>query len=89
MQIKTIRGRLSDAETFDAAVNAALADGWQLYNRAVVPSYKGDPFLCADLGREDDDEPSCETCAHRSKAPQDQPCIECDGECSRWEPIDA
>lgn len=36
MEIKTIKNRLDNAESFDADVNAALADGWRLTRRDFI-----------------------------------------------------
>lgn len=38
MKIKTIRERLDNAEDFDKEANDAMAEGWQLVKRAVLPA---------------------------------------------------
>lgn len=43
MEIKTIRNRLDNAECFDRDVNAALAAGWTLKQKYVIPG-TGDHF---------------------------------------------
>lgn len=54
-QIKTIIERYAD--NFDKAVNAALAEGWILTKREVLPPFEGERFyaeqkLYAELERE-------------------------------------
>jgi hypothetical protein len=94
LQIKTIKNRLDNAEDFDKKVNEALAEGWRLTRRTVLqPRAQSEIMsfhimLYAELEKDDEEEDDrlCETCAHQYKEPQEQPCIECDGDCSRWEP---
>lgn len=47
MKIKTIRWKLDHAEDFDAELNQALADGYQLVRRDIVPGFRldGGSFL--------------------------------------------
>ena len=42
MKIKTIRWRLDQAEQFDGELNKALADGYQLVKRAIIPGFRLD-----------------------------------------------
>lgn len=48
MQIKTIWSRIDSYESFDARVNKALADGWTLVKREVLPgeSYNENNWGC-------------------------------------------
>lgn len=87
LQIKTIIYDFSQDSAFDNKVNEALAEGWELKRRDLVPRQSGF-ILYAELEKDDEEEDDrlCETCAHQFKEPQEQPCIECDGNCSRWEP---
>lgn len=39
MKIKTIKNRLNNAEQFDKELNRALADGYQLIRRDIVPGF--------------------------------------------------
>jgi hypothetical protein len=88
LQIKTIiDDHNNHLGTFDRKVNDALAEGWELKRRDLVPRQSGF-ILYAELEKDDEEEDDrlCETCAHQFKEPQEQPCIECDGDCSHWEP---
>lgn len=88
LQIKTIiDDHNNHLGTFDRKVNDALAEGWELKRRDLVPRQSGF-ILYAELEKDDEEEDDhlCETCAHQFKEPQEQPCVECDGNCSRWEP---
>ena len=42
MKIKTIKNRLDNPESFDKDLNQALADGYQLIRRDVVPGFRLD-----------------------------------------------
>lgn len=42
MKIKTIRNRLDNAQDFDQELNTALADGYQLVRRDVIPGFRLD-----------------------------------------------
>ena len=42
MKIKTIRWKLDYAEQFDEELNQALADGYQLVRREIVPGFRLD-----------------------------------------------
>lgn len=55
-KVKTIRKQLDYAESFDEAVNAALADGWYLVKRYTLPSYAENTYimLVAELQRYDE-----------------------------------
>lgn len=88
LQIKTIIYDFIQDSAFDNKVNEALAEGWELKRRDLVPRPNSGFILYAELEREteEEDDRLCETCAHQFKEPQEQPCIECDGDCSRWEP---
>ena len=96
-QIKTIKNRLDNAEAFDAAVNTALAEGWQLKKREVInPMAQGSGhfvyiMLYAELEREDitEAERCCENCAHSYKRVDEKPCRDCSENADKWEPADA
>ncbi len=96
-QIKTIKNRLDNAELFDDAVNAALAEGWQLTKRkALMPKSQNEKMLThimlyAELEREiiTEAERCCENCRYYDTAQGNEPCISCeDGELAptNWEP---
>lgn len=89
LQIKTIIDDHNNhyGAFFDRKVNEALAEGWELKRRDLVPRQSGF-ILYAELEKDDEEEDDrlCETCAHQFKEPQEQPCVECDGDCSKWEP---
>ena len=91
LQIKTIQKQADAFKEFDADVNAALADGWTLTKRAVLP-----PFDCgsvyfhrmyyAELEKHilTEDEKCCENCKHHNKQSFEKPCVTCpNGE--KWE----
>lgn len=42
MKIKTIKNRLDNATNFDKEVNAAIAEGYQLVQRDVIPGFRLD-----------------------------------------------
>lgn len=42
MKIKTIKKRLDNADKFDAEVNEAIAEGYQLVQRSIVPGFRLD-----------------------------------------------
>jgi hypothetical protein len=61
LEIKTILNDLNEAADFDKNVNAALADGWKLVRRDVLPGWEGDTTvayrkLYAELERETEPE---------------------------------
>ena len=41
LEIKTIAERVENLEDFDKQVNEALAEGWELVRREVLPPYEG------------------------------------------------
>ena len=56
IEIKTIATKIENYNTFDEQVNEALAEGWELVRREVVPPYEGptrwwDRCLYAELER--------------------------------------
>ena len=79
LQIKTIKRKGPD--TFDEAVNEALADGWTLSRRLTGP----EDFV-AELEKEviTEAEKCCENCKHFTRSGDLEPCVSCpDGE--KWE----
>lgn len=90
-QIKTILKGTDYLENFDAAVNKALAEGWTLTKREVLPPF--DYYhrtLYAELEREvvTEAERCCENCAHFGISAAAEPCASCSEECSNWEPTE-
>jgi hypothetical protein len=83
LQIKTVHNRLDNSEAFDTAINVALAEGWVLTKRELIPSYVA---LYAELEREiiTEAEQCCENCAHYATPNGKEPCLSCDGD--KWEP---
>ena len=64
LEIKTIKNRLDNAESFDKEINAALADGWELVRRDLFISQSESHYsmLYAELERvvepeEEEEEP--------------------------------
>lgn len=97
LQIKTIRNRLDNAESFDKAVNAALAEGWVLIKREVIipraqsENMQTHTMLYAELERVviTEAERCCENCAHGDADPNSEPCRSCnDGTLEGWEPAE-
>lgn len=96
-QIKTIKNRLDNAESFDKEVNAALAEGWQLTKREVLQpkaqseSMQTYTMLYAELEREKEPEPEggrrCGNCKHVEDISAAAPCIGCIDH-DKWEPAD-
>lgn len=92
-QIKTIKNRLDNADNFDAEVNAALADGWQLTKREVLMPTSQDRvhytyiMLYAELERDEitEAERCCENCAHFNKHSDEEPCLHCSDQANKWE----
>lgn len=41
LEIKTIMHKFNEVEKFDAEVNEAIADGWDLVRRDVIPGWEG------------------------------------------------
>ena len=57
LEIKTIAHPATEREEFDAEVNKALAEGWELVRRDIIPPYEGSTYvweriLYAELERE-------------------------------------
>lgn len=63
LEIKTIWGELVNSDLFDDRVNAAIAEGWELVRREVLPrrTERGETLLYAELERmteaEEEEEP--------------------------------
>ena len=99
LQIKTIGDQLGNAEDFDKAVNAALAEGWTLTKREVMlprahaPGTYTHPLLYAELEREviTEAERGCPNCKHFDLDSNAEPCRSCnDGPNNyptKWEAI--
>lgn len=93
-QIKTIFYKIDFYEKFDKEVNEALADGWTLTGRMVIPAQQPDRFtlLLAELEREDIPKEGlrcCENCGHFHCSPQQEPCHSCEivnNTPNKWEP---
>lgn len=92
-QIKTIKYQLDAAEAFDEKVNAALAEGWTLTKRELLPPADlGDRvafrMLYAELEKEtiaEAERRSCYHCKWHYEVSNSKPCRHCvDGD--RWEP---
>ena len=77
-QIKTIRE--TTAAAFDAAVNAALKEDWQLKKRYFSKSDFEEVFV-AELTKEDG---SCDDCRHHGKSLMEEPCNQCNFH-DKWE----
>jgi hypothetical protein len=92
-QIKTIAHRMDNADLFDEAVNAALAEGWQLTKREVInPMAQSEKLLAyvtiyAELEREviTEKEQTCDNCKHLENRADQEPCLSCNENCSHWE----
>jgi hypothetical protein len=91
-QIKTITAY--GADTFDRLVNEALAEGWELKRRWLLPPTYSDGSLhtnlrefCAEMEREivTEAERTCENCLHRDKNPESEPCFSCSEDADKWE----
>lgn len=87
-QIKTISVR--DAAEFDKQVNAALAEGWTLKKRDVLPPYDcGSTYFYrkyyAELEKGEVLEKSCDNCKYERISAGAEPCLYCYYE-SKWEP---
>lgn len=80
LQIKTIKK--ADPVYFDEAVNNALAAGWTLTRRCLVP----EGFI-AEMEKViiTETEKCCENCKHRDTHPDREPCFSCSETCSEWE----
>lgn len=54
LEIKTIRINIGYPDDFDQEVNAAIADGWELVRREVIPAHSADQvtYLYAELERD-------------------------------------
>lgn len=95
LQIKTIKDRLDNAEDFDKEVNTALAEGWTLTKREVLPPADlGDRFihtmLYAELEREEitEAERCCENCRYCDCDATLEPCSNCSDNADKWEPFE-
>lgn len=98
LQIKTIKNRLDNAESFDRDVNAALTKGWTLTKRTVLQpmaqseSMQSYTMLYAELQRVEitEAERGCESCKHYDTHPAAEPCASCEdspryGFPTKWE----
>lgn len=89
-QIKTIKSRIDYDKDFDEKVNAAIAEGWELKRRELIPSYTTNSYtiLYAELEREviTEAERCCENCRYYSTAPGAEPCCSCSEDAGNWEP---
>ena len=88
-QIKTIEK--VEAAEFDKAVNAALAEGWELVRRQVLEPYNG--HTCewyrtyyAEMEKNEitEAERCCDNCKHCDKSSYVEPCNTCE-DASNWE----
>lgn len=97
LQIKTIKNRLDNAASFDEAVNAALAEGWQLKKREVLqPKAQSEnmqtyTMLYAELEKVviTEAERGCANCKYYEQQPESEPCRSCDDGMvapTNWEP---
>lgn len=96
LQIKTIKNRLDNAEDFDKAVNTALAEGWTLTKREVLPpvdlgGYFTHTTLYAELERVEitEAERGCENCRYCDCDATLEPCCNCSDNADKWEAADA
>ena len=82
-QIRTIKTRIEAPEEFDKTVNEAIAEGWELTKRYTIPS-----FFIAEMEGEviTDAERCCENCRYFNTHSNQEPCVSCDGNASKWEP---
>lgn len=93
LQIKTVRYRLDNAPDFDAAVNAAIAEGWRLTKRDVIcaPAHPTGStlhtMLYAEMEREEitEAERCCENCKWYEQQPESLPCRDCSEDANKWE----
>jgi hypothetical protein len=92
LQIKTIKNRLDNVESFDKEVNEALRDGWRLTRREVLqPAAQAIEYtyimLYAELEKEivTEAERCCENCKHRMQDASIEPCASCSDDCDKWE----
>lgn len=91
-QIKTVTVRIDAAEQFDKFVNEALAEGWTLIKREVLPPFDGmHQFvyrtLYAELEKDTitEAERCCANCEHSERAGHEIPCRDCE-DASEWVP---
>lgn len=97
LQIKTITYRLDNAADFDAAVNAAIAEGWHLTKREVLQPLAQPntnqylhTMLYAELVKDEitEDERGCPNCKHSGTHPSQEPCLNCTEDADKWEPAE-
>jgi hypothetical protein len=86
--IKTIAE--TKATNFDAAVNAAIEEGWHLTKRLIMPTPHG-ICLYAELEREviTPAEQCCENCKHYDSDVDEEPCRSCSDLADKWEGANA
>jgi hypothetical protein len=87
-QIKTIMAELNDTEEFDRDVNTALAKGWTLVKRDVLPPYESESILNPSmLYAELELVASCSNCENFDKenGPSDD-CDDCNLALNKWRP---
>jgi hypothetical protein len=80
LQIKTIIDNI--ASEFDKEVNEALAKGWTLTRRCLVPEgfiAEMEKVIITEAER------TCENCKHRNLLPEAEPCFSCSETYSEWE----
>ncbi len=97
LQIKTIKHPFNHSTTFDEEVNIALAEGWRLIKREVIGPHpiKTEAFnvwimLYAELEKDviTEAERCCENCAYCDCDATLEPCVSCDDDASKWEPME-
>lgn len=99
LEIKTIWGAMKDSNIFDNDVNEALAEGWELVRREILPRQiaTGDTLLYAELERYTDEpeeeEPGDDDTAHwefyRRNILHPYKCSSCGWELDADQPISA
>lgn len=92
LQIKTIIETTECYDEFDKQVNAALADGWYLIKRDVLPPYVSEGYdyarcLIAEMEKViiTDDEKCCDNCKHNDRLCTEEPCLSCSDDVDKWE----
>lgn len=80
-QIMTITRKTP--EVFDADVNTALAEGWEIVKRYRTHDF----YYVAELEREEitEAERCCENCKYYEQQPESPPCINCSDDADKWE----
>jgi hypothetical protein len=96
LQIKTIKCESKEEKKFDELVNAALAEGWRLTKREIIPPFSAAGYIAfqllyAELEREviTEAEKGCENCKYYEQQPESEPCRSCSDDCDKWEAPDA